>query len=70
MLEVWAEEDTAAAAADAAADASAEQQDGDDDAAAPGASQQASPRGLLLQFSVRDTGIGISQENIGRLFQR
>jgi signal transduction histidine kinase len=35
----------------------------------PAGSAALRPRTMLLQFSVRDTGIGISEENIGRLFQ-
>ncbi len=40
-------------------------------AAAAGGGKRASceGRGLILHFAVRDTGIGISAENIGRLFQ-
>ncbi len=31
--------------------------------------QKAAGQEVLLHFSVRDTGIGISKENISRLFQ-
>jgi hypothetical protein len=38
-------------------------------AAAPAAPPRPEQRTLMLQFSVRDTGIGIEREDIGRLFQ-
>ena len=82
LLEVWAEEERQEAAAAAADTAGADAAGAPADAAgAPAdAGLSGAPSGgrgegrgearvLVLHFGVRDTGIGIGAESIGRLFQ-